>query len=108
MKRQLIEDIAVGCFRYGVAVDPVPFRARAEHDGDDGYVNHDRGEMVIRPDMGICRQQETVMHEVMHAVWHMSGLPRKDSEEVVKRISPLLLDTLRRNPHLRDFLLGEP
>ena len=104
----LIDPIDVGCYRYKVLVDPMPFRAKARHADDRGYVNHDLAEMVVRPNQTIDLQRETVLHEVIHGVRYLANLPSGEVEEsFVTRMTPLLLDTLRRNPHLRQFLFKE-
>ena len=45
--------------------------------------------------------QETLLHEVIHAVWSSSGLTDGGTEEAnVTALSPALLDTFHRNPWL--------
>ena len=102
MKRQLIEDILVGCLRYKAMVASRPFSATSKHADSNGYIDYNKTELLIRPGQSATRERETVMHEVLHAIWDLAGL---SDENIVNRISPLLLDTLRRNPHLVDFLL---
>ena len=50
---------------------------------------------------------DTLLHEVLHGVWAAVGLPEEklEAEQVVGALTPLLLDTLRRNPALVDYLL---
>jgi hypothetical protein len=54
--------------------------------------------------------RETLVHEILHAVLELSGASSvhiKDSDEeegIVRSIAPMLLDVLRRNPKLVDYL----
>jgi len=56
--------------------------------------------------------RETVLHEVLHTVWGLAGLQMdiddvgEDSqgEKIINRVTPLLLDVLRRNPRLVAYL----
>lgn len=50
---------------------------------------------------------QTLLHEVLHAVWVFTPLPTKREEDVVTALSPILLDVLRRNPEVVAFLVGE-
>lgn len=54
-------------------------------------------------------ERETVMHEVLHAVFAMNGLQQEWGEEkeeaVVRRLSPVLLAAMRDNPRLVAFLI---
>lgn len=82
------------------AADPDVLRAYGMTDqrGSVIYINPNNAETILR---------ETLLHEVMHACQFVAGMPNKApvaGEEFVTRISPLLLDTLRRNPDLRDYI----
>ena len=56
-------------------------------------------------------QRETLLHELIHAVMDLAGLSQELADEAeemyVRRISPVLLDVLRRNPKLVQFLTVE-
>lgn len=53
-------------------------------------------------------ERETLIHELLHACFAVSGLDLGDDEEqVVSRISPFLFDALRRSPGLRTYLFEE-
>ena len=57
------------------------------------------------------KRRETVLHEVMHAVAATvgAGSKKKHTEERwISMFSPLLLDTLQRNPDLIAWLLDTP
>jgi len=56
---------------------------------------------------------DSVLHEVLHAAIFEAGLPNDiledfdDHEQIVNRLTPILLDILIRNPRLTAFLLAE-
>jgi hypothetical protein len=56
---------------------------------------------------GVCLA-DTILHEVLHAVWAVAGgwSWDVDEERVIYTISTTLLDTLRRNPQFVKFLVN--
>jgi hypothetical protein len=53
--------------------------------------------------------QETLLHEVLHAVTEFTGLDDnlgESEEDFVNRLSPVLLQVLRDNPELVEYLLS--
>ena len=85
---------------------------RAEYSDDEhtmGRFEIWRELITIDPEQGPGALRDTVLHEVLHVVVYVASLdtsPRKLSdEEIVSRTTPLLLDTLRRNPDLVAFLM---
>lgn len=67
-------------------------------------------EILLEPAQADGSRQDTVLHEVLHAiVFHTgtrNGMGWDDTQEeaVVSAITPLLLDTLQRNPRLIAYL----
>lgn len=56
--------------------------------------------------------KETLLHEILHAIWevvggYQGGKFKISEEQIVRMISPTLLDTFRRNPDLVEYLFGE-
>ena len=63
----------------------------------------------VQKGMDVHAERDTVMHEVLHALLENVGLAyemREDDyeEKVVRRLAPALLDLLRRNPRLVQYL----
>lgn len=52
---------------------------------------------------------ETLLHEVLHACFVVMATPLEHDveEETIGALSPVLLDTLRRNPALTAYLLDD-
>jgi hypothetical protein len=83
--------------------------------GDEamGYTNVGMQYMVVRgqPAAGFYQERDTMMHEVMHAVLSVTAIDTEMDDEkaelMVSRLTPAILDTLRRNPHLVQYLMEE-
>lgn len=99
--------IRVGCHRYDVIVDAVGLVG--EHAELRGSTVSDSLTIALDGRLPRSVQQETLLHEVLHAAWDTTGAsagPAKDHEElVVSALAPALLGALRRNPRLVAFLL---
>lgn len=55
---------------------------------------------------------ETLLHEMLHICWDHAALNELDQlsqheEHIVDALTPLILQLLRRNPDLADYLLEE-
>lgn len=110
--RLLPDTIQVGPWRCTVVVDLAAITAAcADHKMDlDGQFDSRNLTITVRPDLPPDMEAETVTHELLHALTAMTGINSDldaDAEEaLVTRLSPALLDTLRRNPDLTRYLLG--
>jgi hypothetical protein len=86
---------------------------------EDGLTYNDRGLILMRlvPDRLESMYQETLMHEIMHAIWCDTGLSLHgdwdsgeigDKEEyIILRTSPSLVFMLKNNPHVTKYLLAD-
>ena len=74
-----------------------------------GYTDHLGLVIGIAPGVAEDNQTETLLHEVLHCIIRLMGLDwsTEDEEKIIKRLSPLLIDTLRRNPGLVAYLLNQ-
>lgn len=90
------------------------WEAQGFPDSDGGQTNGSQARIVVRtPEkQHEVHAKEILLHETLHAVFYASGLTiegtlriQDDIEEhVVGRLSPVLLQTLRDNPDLADYL----
>lgn len=67
-------------------------------------------EIFVRTDIAEDMQAEVLLHEVLHAIYYASNLRSRfadEEEDIVSELAIELLDVLRRNPKLTDFLLGK-
>lgn len=77
-----------------------------------GYTDHRFGSIMLREAPTTCsysQQRDTLLHEVLHGVLTVTGLSLKAKleEDIINRMTPILLDTLRSNRWLTDYLLAE-
>jgi hypothetical protein len=75
-----------------------------------GLCGEDDQRIAIDDDLGDTVEKETVLHELMHAIWHFTHLDKKytdeDEEAVAWTMAPRLLALLRDNPELVAYLVG--
>lgn len=104
--------VVVGPFTYTVTVDQASIDAASV--GADtslrGETDHALATIVIDPKLGPVQTAETLLHEVLHTVFTVAGITQdfgdEKEEQIVNRTAPLLLDLLRRNKALVDYLMG--
>jgi hypothetical protein len=75
-----------------------------------GHYEPESNLIVLRPGMHRDYEAEVVVHEVLHALTALTGiisdLGEDQEEKFVERLAPVVLDTMRRNPDLLDYLTG--
>lgn len=109
------ETIQVGPIRWRIAYSQETtdkMREASDHPRQMGECDVVTATLTIAVGMPDDVERETVLHETLHAIQAVLGNPVEhkrgsDLEEAfVASTSPLLLDTLRRNPALVTYLLG--
>lgn len=105
------EHIQVAAFRYAVVFDQAAMdRMRVEEKSDAyGFTDHLKLRIVVATDRAPDQQVDTLLHEVQHCVHYAVSVGHKDkltAEELIGRANTVLLDTLRRNPGLVEYLCG--
>ena len=79
-----------------------------------GFCGNDVQEILIDKNQAGANLQDTVLHELGHAMFHLASLGKDyggtiksdDEERVLRVLTPLLLDLLQRNPKLVAYLTG--
>lgn len=100
--------LRIGPYRYSVKAD-ASVQKRVEHeDGHGLYGLHRPHELTIYVDPTPAEDmvRETLLHEVLHAILLAYRMGRDEEENLVAFLSPALLDCLRRNPKLAEYLLS--
>lgn len=104
---RLPKSIKVGPYRYAVRVDDATVDKEAG--GRDLYAITRTGvhEIVFRKNTEDL--QATLLHEVLHAVWALSGLDGRweshpTEEDAIETLDSLLLAVLQENPSLVSYL----
>lgn len=102
--------IHVGPHTYRVVHDSAAMNAECRDAGTDllGRCSHIEQKIHIEPKQHPSQKRDTVLHEVLHAVASLTALSSdwgdEREEEIVLRLTPALLDVLRRNPRLVAYL----
>lgn len=109
----LPKHVQVGPWKLSVVCDAAELAKEqaAARDGRIGSYDGNGQRLILSPDLGPDQTAGTLLHEVLHAAWSTAGLDAddlKNSEEVeeavVRALEPIMLDTLRRNPALVEYL----
>lgn len=66
----------------------------------------EKDEIRVARNQGHERMRETLVHELLHALWDQAQLAEKDEEKIVRRLHGPLLALLRGNPELVEWLLS--
>ena len=94
-----------------VRVGPHVYSVTTEqrHSDDYGETQIDRCEIRLAGKQGPSQLRETLLHESLHAMTSLAGLRvewgEDRDESCVTRLAPILLDFLRRNPRVVEFLV---
>ncbi len=101
----MIRTLQVGPFTYTVKQDVC---AVAKLDSELGTCDPDELTITITPTAPERVQQECLVHEALHAMTALTGLAHELGEEVdervVRRLAPVLLEVLSRNPRFVEYL----
>jgi hypothetical protein len=106
----LPDHVDIGPFRYTIIRDE---RARLRMQEATqtlllGHTDLDNLTVIIGEKMPAGLARETLMHELLHVVCEVTGLHEKwgksKEERIVRRLSPMLLELLQRNPDLVKYL----
>lgn len=113
MKTTLPDHIDLGPFRYEVTVDELS-RLRAQEVVQAivlGRTDHDKLTVILNETMPVGLARETLVHEALHIVTEVCGLRAKwgnaKDERIIRRLSPMLLELLRRNPDLVRYVTAD-
>jgi hypothetical protein len=88
---------------YDVAVRGLAPGSTAARDRRGDY-SPSRLEIRIVAGQPLTVERETIVHELLHALWHDAGLPAQYEEKVVSALSPRLVAVCRANGKLREVL----
>lgn len=89
-----------------IAIGPFAYRVRRADIEDFGECDSNDFVISLRRRMGVEATREVLFHELLHACVAAAGFewPEDEEEALVKRLSPVLLDSLQRNDALRGYL----
>lgn len=105
--------VIVGPYRYTITVDHEAMdrlqRSGESGGGNVGSSNHHQLQITIDGDMAPAMIADTLLHEIMHCCYQVSGVGagKMTQEEAIDHVTPVLLDTLRRNPDVAQYLFRD-
>lgn len=74
-----------------------------------GLTGTETQRILLDPQMGPDVERETVLHEAMHGIWYQTLLDRqyrdKQEEDIIYTLAPRILELLKDNPELVEYLL---
>jgi hypothetical protein len=104
-----VKRVHVAPFNYDVRYDKEAMRAVSAN----GICLEDQLVIMLAPDNAMHREQETLLHECLHAVWGQTFMDVKypdeesdsEGEAIIRELAPRILALLRDNPKLVEFLV---
>jgi hypothetical protein len=105
----LPRSIAIGPLVYAVKDDEASHAREVWKSSKHGWgaINYGPGEIILDPEQNDQHKRAALLHEVLHGCWHITD-PQVEYEEAAIRILTLpLLDVLRRNRALVEYLTAE-
>lgn len=114
MPRRIPSTVEVGPLTFEISTDAAALERWKAKDLVDLGGRYDEATLTITVDgtyaPGFVR--ETLWHEILHAVFGVTGIDYEQgtdaTERLVRRLSPALLELLRRNPELVGYLTADP
>lgn len=99
----------LGPFEYRITASRKEWKKRSpEPNGLYGYTDHHLGLILIYPETAPAMRRTVLLHELMHAAAFAAGQldsRKRNEEDWVAMVAPMLLDALRRSPELSAYLL---
>ena len=104
--------VVVGPYRYAIHVEHEAMERIRRSDGSgDGHIgssNHHQLKITVDGSLATTMVADTLLHEIVHCCYRVSGVGvgKMTEEEAIEHLTPILLDTLRRNPAVARYLFG--
>lgn len=97
----------IGPYTYHLKEDQAAFhKACFDNDGRVwGYIRYDVPEIVVDPGQGPIHKRVTLVHELLHAIWHLADTGHDGDEKPARILATGLLDMFYRNPELVQYLM---
>lgn len=75
----------------------------------NGICDHEGSKVLVYNKLTGWDRKETLLHEVMHAVWHMWNMrDEAGEEETVSAMARGLTTVFKDNPELAKYLISKP
>jgi len=73
-------------------------------EGANGVYHSSPPKIIIHPDQPTREEMNSLIHELLHAVWDHFNLPDENEEHCVTSLANGVTELLCRNPKLREYL----
>lgn len=106
--------IKIGIHEYKIIVDKAAIDACSVAGGAEARLGECNNEMLtitMEPNQAPSMLRETLLHEALHAAFHLVGasedIDEKTEEKLVLRLAPVLMGVIKENPKFIHYLLDE-
>lgn len=105
---EIPQTVEIGPFTYDISIDPADIDAL----GASLFAAIDPTSLLIalEPAQDQGQMRDSLLHEILHGTTFVAGLDvdiePEVLEDVIRRMSPILLGVLRDNPDLVSFLVA--
>jgi hypothetical protein len=102
----------IGWFEDGDPLEGIRLEPEVVEAGVAGVTVRHKQRILINKEMAPHQQLDTYLHEALHAMFYMTGLSRAGGplatelheEEVIVSLAPVLLQFIRDNPAVMNYL----
>lgn len=96
----------IGPYRYTIKEKNINEYLTEDSEKKLGYTDRDSQRILIQPGQGRDRFVETFLHEILHVCWEAAGLlGEAEEEDAIRQLSPVLVEVLRNNPSMVQFIV---
>lgn len=111
-QKKMPKEVTVGPYRYQIKNDKSSMdsaKVRFESLEAIGFTSTHEQCIYVDPELADDMRSEVLLHEILHTICEATGIntsfDEEKEEQFIATVSPLLLDTLRRNYEVAAFLL---
>lgn len=112
-QKKMPKEVKIGPYKFQVKNDKASMdsaRVRFETIEAIGFTSTNEQCIFVDPDLEEDMKAETLLHEILHGICEATGIScsfdEKEEETFIATISPLLLDVLRVNEEILDYMIG--
>lgn len=110
---EMVKSVDIGAITYAVhcSEEGIDKARTAEREPKlAGCIFYEQCWIALDPTLPESKKREVLLHEITHGIIHNSDMTigkNKEEEHFIRLFSRGMLDTLRRNPQLVTFLMGD-
>lgn len=100
-KIELPKSVRVGYATYKIEEWPVELANAAARHSECDKLNHI---IRVRTDMKACETANSLLHEILHAIWNVGAIDSGDEEKCVTIFANQLIQIMQDNPVVMDWI----